>query len=213
MPLGIASLASALRDQRVHGGVPGFATTCTTDSWISVEALLTARATRTWSASAASPWAGPTPMRLATLARRLLPEVRASIMGGPARHLFPGPRPGQPGNVDVVVLGEGEDHHRSNWPGACFEGPDGRSLRERILSRELDNVLGIAFLRARPCAPDPAQGKRHRPGRAWPSRPTTPLTSPCTSPRRFPKNIRSLTGNPHAHDLARLSRSTAASAR
>ena len=139
VPLGIASLASALR---TSGFTAEYLDLHDYD-WPFVEALLTESAPDMVGISCFTFGRGNA-MRLAALSKRVLPEAPV-VMGGPHATFFPAQVLGS-GNVDLVVLGEGEITS-VELARRLTEGPDRRSLRERIQGRELDNVLGIAFLR------------------------------------------------------------------
>ncbi|EGB16055.1 Radical SAM domain protein [Pseudodesulfovibrio mercurii] len=139
VPLGVASLASALR----VGGFPAEYRDLHDWDWSLVEALLTESDPDLVGISCFTFGRGNA-MRLAALSKRLLPEVPV-IMGGPHATFFPDHILAD-GNVDLVALGEGEitmvelARHFTN-------GPVRRPVMERILARELDDVRGLAFVR------------------------------------------------------------------
>ncbi|MGE4554013.1 MAG: radical SAM protein [Desulfovibrionaceae bacterium] len=143
VPLGIASLASALR-------ASGF-TVELHDlhdyDWPQVEALLAESRPDLVGVSCFTLSRGNA-LRLAALSKRLLPEVPV-VMGGPHATFFP-EQVLAPGDVDVVVLGEGE----ITIVELAGRLDQGMSLDQslglgRSLGRDLGlyDIQGIAFLR------------------------------------------------------------------
>ena len=139
VPLGIASLASALR---TSGFTAEYRDLHDYD-WPFVEPLLTESAPDLVGISCFTFGRGNA-MRLAALSKRMLPEVPV-IMGGPHATFFPDQVMAD-GNVDLVVLGEGEIT-TVELVRRLTRGSVPRPAIERIQSRELDDVRGIAFLK------------------------------------------------------------------
>ena len=137
-PLGIASLASALR---ASGFTADYRDLHDYD-WPFVEALLAESAPDLVGISCFTFGRGNS-MRLAALSKRLLPDVPV-IMGGPHATFFP-EQVMAGGDVDLVVLGEGEIT-TVELLRRLTRGSARRPVRERIQSRELDDVRGLAFL-------------------------------------------------------------------
>ncbi|WP_052360148.1 B12-binding domain-containing radical SAM protein [Solidesulfovibrio alcoholivorans] len=127
VPLGIASLASALRsgnfDVEFHD--------LHDRDWPLVEAMLSESAPGLVGISCFT-FGRANAMRLAELSKRLFPEVPV-VMGGPHATFFPDQVLAS-GNVDVVVLGEGENTIV-------------QLARRLAQGRAPDDVRGIAFLR------------------------------------------------------------------
>jgi radical SAM superfamily enzyme YgiQ (UPF0313 family) len=139
VPLGVASLASALR----ASGFTAEYRDLHDWEWPRVEALLTETDPDLVGISCFTFGRGNA-MRLAALSKRLLPEVPV-IMGGPHATFFPD-QILDSGNVDLVALGEGEIT-MVELARHLTEGPVRRPVRERGLNHELDDVRGIAFVR------------------------------------------------------------------
>jgi hypothetical protein len=127
VPLGIASLASALRsgnfDVEFHD--------LHDHDWPLVEAMLS-ESTPGLVGISCFTFGRANAMLLAALSKRLFPEVPV-VMGGPHATFFPDQVLAS-GNVDVVVLGEGESTIV-------------QLARRLAQGREPDDVRGIAFLR------------------------------------------------------------------
>ncbi|WP_207262025.1 radical SAM protein [Desulfovibrio sp. Huiquan2017] len=139
VPLGIASLASALR---ADGFTADYLDLHGYD-WPFVEALLTGSDPDLVGISCFTFGRGNA-MRLAALSKRLLPDVPV-VMGGPHATFFPDQVLAD-GNVDLVAMGEGEvtmvELARRLAPGTGL-----RPVPECVRNRELDDIRGIAFLR------------------------------------------------------------------
>ncbi len=127
VPLGIASLASSLRS----GSFDVEFCDLHDADWPLVEALLSESAPGLVGISCFT-FGRANAMRLAGLSKRLFPEVPV-VMGGPHATFFPDQVLAS-GNVDVVVLGEGEI--------TIVE-----LARRLAQGRDLDDVRGLAFLR------------------------------------------------------------------
>ncbi len=139
VPLGIASLASALR---TSGFTVEYRDLHDYD-WPLVEALLTESDPDLVGISCFTFGRGNA-MHLAALSKRLFPEVPV-VMGGPHATFFPDQTLAS-GNVDLVVMGEGEIttvELARRLTGSSV----GCLVQERIQNHELDNVRGIAFLK------------------------------------------------------------------
>lgn len=139
VPLGVASLAAALRADGftaeyhdLHG--------C---DWPLVENLLTESGPDLVGISCFTFGRGNA-MRLAALSKRLLPEVPV-VMGGPHATFFPDQVLAD-GDVDLVALGEGEVT-MVELARRLTRSPVRRPVRERIRNNKLDDVRGLAFLK------------------------------------------------------------------